>query len=95
MEKLKISYAEMDKAIKDLKILAERPEDIYIKLGKVTRHFSTSNSDMANEMVAALSRYREVYNLMLELCRNAANMLTTAKYLYEDMDVGQSEEIEN
>ncbi|MCM1084550.1 MAG: hypothetical protein NC393_13900 [Clostridium sp.] len=46
-------------------------------------------------MVAALSRYREAYDLMLDLCRNSVNMLTAAKYLYEDMDVTQSEEIGN
>lgn len=95
MAKLKVSYAEIDKAISELNLIAGHPEDIYITLSRLSEHFSTSNSDMANEMVVALARYREVYDLMQELCRNSANMLTTAKYLYEDMDVTQSEEIEN
>lgn len=95
MGKLKINYAEIDKAIGDLKHITDYPEEIYRTLSRLNNYFFTSKSDMANEMVAALTRYREVYEVMLDLCRNSANMLATAKYLYEDMDATQSEEIEN
>ncbi|MCM1083775.1 MAG: hypothetical protein NC393_09760 [Clostridium sp.] len=95
MGNLKVSYAEIDNVISELRLITNHPEDIYITLGRLNNHFSTSNSDMANKMVATLSRYREAYDLMLDLCRNSVNMLTAAKYLYEDMDVTQSEEIGN
>lgn len=93
MEKLKVSYAEIDKVIHELRLILGHPEDIYITLNRLNNHFITSNSDMANEMAAALCRYREVYDLMLDLCRNSVNMLSVAKYLYEDMDATQAKEM--
>lgn len=93
MSTLKISYSAVNSAINELHKISAHPEEVYVAIGKLRAGFSSSNSECANELVAALDKYQEVYSLVLELCNNSADMLRIAKLLYSDMDAGMSSEL--
>lgn len=90
---LNINYSEIDKAIMELNRISGMPEEIYITLGRLQYYFSNCKSDTSAKMLEALSQYKRAYDAMLKICRNSSNMLSVAKFLYENSDSTQSQEI--
>lgn len=93
MASLKVSYSIIDEAITQLNSIYSNPKDTYIAIGRLKEQFSISTSACANELIVALDKYKEIYEIIRDLCKNSADMLQVAKYMYSDMDDTMSNEV--
>lgn len=81
-----VDYELLDSCISELDTVYSNQQEVYNKIKKLQNYFWISQGDVTESLRDALDTYEEIYEIIMELCDNAVEVLRRAKLAYADVD---------